>query len=61
MKGIVEYVDKQEEMLLHVGVDASVDGPYTHYELHASLQNGLCASMIPFPGERVASRAWMAG
>ena len=46
--GVIEYIDKQEETGLRVGVFIDDNNPnYTHYELHPSLINGLCASLIP--------------
>ena len=47
--GCIEYVDKQRKMDLKVGMyvtDSNRD--YTHFELHPSMINGLCASLIPF-------------
>ena len=55
--GAIEYVDKQEEMDLRVGLSINnQDAEYTHYELHASLINGLCASLIVFPDHNQAPR-----
>lgn len=55
--GVIEYIDKQEEMDLRVGLNILEPGPeYTHYELHASLINGLCAALIPFPDHNQAPR-----
>tara|TARA_Y100000741_G_C18262385_1_gene560961 strand:- start:4945 stop:8418 length:3474 start_codon:yes stop_codon:yes gene_type:complete len=55
--GAIEYVDKQEEMDLRVGISVESPSPeYTHYELHASLINGLCASLIVFPDHNQAPR-----
>lgn len=55
--GAIEYVDKQEEMDLRVGLSVHEIGPeYTHYELHSSLINGLCASLIVFPDHNQAPR-----
>ena len=52
--GVVEYVDKQEEMGLRVALSpirAPDDGwaGYTHCELDASLIAGICGGCIPFP------------
>lgn len=57
-KGAIEYVDKQEEMDLTVGVQLTEDNvnKYTHFEMHPSLINGLCASLIPFPDHNQAPR-----
>jgi DNA-directed RNA polymerase II subunit RPB2 len=55
--GVIEYVDKQEEMELRVGLDVNdKSSVYTHYEFHASLINGLCASLIPFPDRNQSPR-----
>lgn len=55
--GAIEYIDKQEEIDLRVGLDINQPGPeYTHYELHSSLINGLCASLIVFPDHNQAPR-----
>jgi DNA-directed RNA polymerase II subunit RPB2 len=55
--GAIEYVDKQEEMDLRVGIwpEAS-DANYTHFELHPSLINGLCAALIPYPDHNQSPR-----
>ena len=56
---VIEYVDKQEENMLRVGMwcDApDADAAYTHYEIHPSLMLGLCAAMIPFPDHNQAPR-----
>ena len=46
--GAIEYIDKQEETTLRVGMFIDDNNTqYTHYELHPSLINGLCASLIP--------------
>lgn len=57
-RGVVEYVDKLEEMDLRVGMSIGDDPPgtFTHYEIHPSLINGLCASLIPFPDHNQAPR-----
>jgi DNA-directed RNA polymerase II subunit RPB2 len=55
--GAIEYVDKQEECDLRVGLSINdFSEKYTHYELHASLINGLCASLIVFPDHNQAPR-----
>ena len=57
-KGAIEYVDKQEEMDFTVGVQFSEENVdnYSHFEMHPSLINGLCASLIPFPDHNQAPR-----
>jgi DNA-directed RNA polymerase II subunit RPB2 len=55
-RGIVEYVDKQEEMDLRVAMWPTDVGDYTHCELHPSLINGMCAALIPFPDHNQAPR-----
>lgn len=56
-QGIIEYIDKQEETDLVVGLFVNQpDEKYTHYELHPSLINGLCASLIVFPDHNQAPR-----
>ena len=56
-KGIIEYVDKLEEMDLHVGMNITdTSSECTHFELHPSLINGLCASLIPFCDHNQAPR-----
>lgn len=57
-KGAIEYVDKQEEMDLRVGVFPRVEevDKFTHFELDPSLINGLCAALIPFPDHNQAPR-----
>ena len=55
--GAVEYIDKQEEIELRVGMDPCNPQPcFTHYEFHASMINGLCAAIIPFPDHNQAPR-----
>tara|TARA_B110000046_G_C13024781_1_gene413281 strand:+ start:3346 stop:6933 length:3588 start_codon:yes stop_codon:yes gene_type:complete len=55
--GAIEYVDKQEEMDLRVGVWPSFDiSKHTHFELHPSLINGLCAALIPYPDHNQSPR-----
>jgi DNA-directed RNA polymerase II subunit RPB2 len=53
---VIEYVDKQEEMDLRVGMWPSDKGDYTHFELHPSLINGLCAALIPYPDHNQSPR-----
>ena len=57
--GVLEYVDKQEEIELKVGVylaDSLQRNDYTHYELHPSHINGLCASLIVYPDHNQSPR-----
>ena len=55
---VIEYVDKQEEIGLRVGLrcDQPDATRYTHYELHPSTIMGLCASLIPFPNHNQSPR-----
>lgn len=56
-KGIIEYVDKLEEIDLRIGMNITDKSPdFTHFELHPSLINGLCASLIPFCDHNQAPR-----
>jgi DNA-directed RNA polymerase II subunit RPB2 len=57
-RGAIEYVDKQEEIDLRVGTffNCSDIDKYTHFELDPSLQNGLCAALIPYPDHNQAPR-----
>ena len=56
-QGVIEYIDKQEEIELRVGPDAlKPSDAFTHYEFHASMINGLCASLIPFPDHNQSPR-----
>lgn len=57
-RGVIEYVDKQEEIDLRVGVYVDVENAhmYTHFELDPSLINGLCASLIPYPDHNQSPR-----
>ena len=55
--GAIEYVDKQEEMDLRVGMWPSLDvANHTHFEMHPSLINGLCAALIPYPDHNQSPR-----
>lgn len=57
--GIIEYIDKQEEIDLKVGMymrEDCIRSDYTHYELHPSHINGLCASLIVYPDHNQAPR-----
>lgn len=54
--GVIEYVDKQEEMDLRVALWPTDQGNYTHCELHPSLINGMCAALIPFPDHNQSPR-----
>lgn len=57
-RGIIEYVDKQEELNLCVAIDAShlPRGGYTHVEIHGTTLLGLCTSLIPFSHHNQAPR-----
>eukprot|EP00965_Chrysotila_dentata_P251925 6210364-Pleurochrysis_carterae.AAC.1 len=59
-KGIIEYIDKLEEKSCRVALcqaDAEGDShSYTHIEIHPSLINGVCASLIPFCDHNQAPR-----
>ena len=57
-RGAIEYVDKQEEIELRVGihVDVARVDEFTHFELDPSLINGLCAALIPFPDHNQSPR-----
>lgn len=58
-EGLIQYVDNAEEQGLRVA-QFSRDLPgvprYTHIEIHPSLINGLCASIIPFSHHNQAPR-----
>lgn len=54
--GVVEYIDKQEEMDLRIALWPTDVGNYTHCELHPSLINGMCAALIPFPDHNQSPR-----
>lgn len=69
-EGVIEYLDKQEEETMRVAVrytdlahGPSGDGAglggrlaFTHVDIHPSLINGLCASLIPFCDHNQAPR-----
>ena len=60
-KGIIEYLDKQEEETMKIAVRISdlhntPRGTYTHADIDPSLINGLCASLIPFCHHNQAPR-----
>lgn len=55
-RGAIEYVDKQEEIDLRIGLTPCSAEHFTHFELHPSLINGLCAALIPFPDHNQAPR-----
>lgn len=54
--GVIEYIDKQEEMSMRVALWPGDKGDYTHCELHPSMINGLCAGLIPFPDHNQSPR-----
>jgi DNA-directed RNA polymerase II subunit RPB2 len=48
--GVVEFVDKKEEMTLLVAMEwAEVTPQHTHMDIHVMLLLGLCAALVPFP------------
>ena len=67
-RGIIEYIDKDEESTLRVGdslracggdesdVAARQGCPYTHAEIHPSVVHGVCASLIPFSNHNQSPR-----
>jgi len=57
--GAVQYLDNSEEQSLRVArfaADLAKCADYTHVEIHPSLINGLCASIIPFSHHNQAPR-----
>ena len=58
-KGIVEFLDKEEEeghsVAIHIR-DVLKNPEYTHLEIHSSAILGLCTSLIPFPERNQAPR-----
>lgn len=55
-KGVVEYVDVNEEetsmiamAIENIGTEDNYSSTYTHCEIHPSMILGVCASIIPFP------------
>ena len=56
-RGIVEWIDKQEEANLRVALFLKeVREHHTHVELHPALIQGYCASLIPFSDRNQAPR-----
>ena len=54
---IIEYIDKQEEIGLRVGMSPlKPSSEFSHYEIDPALINGLCAALIPFPDHNQAPR-----
>lgn len=58
--GVIEYIEKEEEETLHIGMRLGEVGvelnTYTHYEIHPTVINGLCAGQIPFSDHNQAPR-----
>ena len=55
--GVVELVDKEEELDLLVCMDAGrLDDTFTHLEVHGCAMLGLSAAMIPFPDHNQSPR-----
>lgn len=59
-KGIVEYMDKEEEEEMRVAINwgqvEDAPGQWTHCEIHPTLINGMSASQIPFSDHNQAPR-----
>jgi len=59
-EGIIEYVDKEEEMILVIAKDFSVlrknEYKCSHMEVHGSVLFGVSASLIPFPDHNQSPR-----
>jgi len=63
VKGLIEYVDTEEEETTMVAMDPkdldpgmSYSSTYTHCEIHPSMILGICASIIPFPDHNQSPR-----
>lgn len=67
LSGAIEYVDKDEEATLRVAETMQdvrekakarkpEQQPYTHVEIHPSIINGVCASLIPFSNHNQSPR-----
>ena len=61
-KGVVEYVDVNEEETSMIAISIDNLGPgddysstYTHCEIHPAMILGVCASIIPFPDHNQVS------
>ena len=58
--GIIEYLDKQEEQDLKIAIRVSDlcddDAGYTHADIHPSIVDGICSSLIPFRDHNQAPR-----
>lgn len=56
--GIIEYIDKQEELNMRVAIDPShiALGYFSHMEIHGTTLLGLCTSLIPFSHHNQAPR-----
>ena len=62
-KGLVEYIDTEEEETSMIAMDPedlkpgeSYSSTYTHCEIHPSMILGICASIIPFPDHNQSPR-----
>lgn len=56
-KGIIEYLDKEEEMEMRIAVTpAEMDADHTHMEISPSTMLGHCARQIPFADRNQAPR-----
>ena len=58
-RGVIEYIDKQEEACLQVAIrvaDLVPGHAYTHCDIHPSFIDGLCSSLIPFRDHNQAPR-----
>lgn len=50
INGVVEFVDKKEEMTLDVALlSDELEPRHTHMDIHVTLLFGLCTALIPFP------------
>jgi DNA-directed RNA polymerase II subunit RPB2 len=63
MRGIVEFVDTEEEETTMIAMDPkdlsaddNYSSTYTHCEIHPSMILGICASIIPFPDHNQSPR-----
>ena len=55
--GVVEFIDKKEEMTLDVALRVTdLASRHTHVDVHDMLRFGLCTAMIPFPDHNQGPR-----